>query len=80
MYAIRSYYELLHAPGMFFSPTRYQVDDPRERRHVARFAQAAGRLADVITSYSIHYTKLYEHRSWRGVETFHGYAASTFAG
>lgn len=27
--------KLLHAPGVFFSPTRYQVDDPRERRHVA---------------------------------------------
>lgn len=27
--------KLLHAPGLFFSPTRYQVDDPRERRHVA---------------------------------------------
>lgn len=38
--------KLLHAPGMFFSPTRYQVDDPRERRHVARFAQAAGRLTE----------------------------------
>jgi len=38
--------KLLHAPGMFFSPTRYQVDDPRERRYVARFAQAASRLAE----------------------------------
>lgn len=38
--------KLLHAPGMFFSPTRYQIDDPRERRHVARFVQAAGRLAE----------------------------------
>ena len=27
--------KLLHAPGLFFSPTRNQVDDPRERRHVA---------------------------------------------
>jgi len=27
--------KLLHAPGVFFSPTRNQVDDPRERRHVA---------------------------------------------
>ena len=26
--------KLLHAPGLFFSPTRNQVDDPRERRHV----------------------------------------------
>ena len=25
--------KLLHAPGVFFSPTRNQVDDPRERRH-----------------------------------------------
>lgn len=27
--------KLLHAPGVFFSPTRNQVDNPRERRHVA---------------------------------------------
>ncbi|MBM3558005.1 MAG: nitrate reductase, partial [Alphaproteobacteria bacterium] len=26
--------KLLHAPGVFFSPTRNQVDDPRERRHL----------------------------------------------
>ena len=26
--------KLLHAPGLFFSPTRNQVDNPRERRHV----------------------------------------------
>ena len=30
--------KLLHAPGLFFSPTRNQVDDPRERRHVAPWA------------------------------------------
>ena len=27
--------KLLHAPGVFFSPTRNQVDNPRERRHTA---------------------------------------------
>lgn len=27
--------KLLHAPGVFFGPTRNQADDPRERRHVA---------------------------------------------
>ena len=30
--------KLLHAPGLFFSPTRVQPDDPRERRHLARWA------------------------------------------
>ncbi|MBK6394381.1 MAG: respiratory nitrate reductase subunit gamma [Betaproteobacteria bacterium] len=30
--------KLLHAPGVFFSPTRNQVDDPRERRHLAPWA------------------------------------------
>ena len=25
--------KLLHAPGVFFSPTRNQVDNPREKRH-----------------------------------------------
>ncbi len=28
--------KLLHAPGLFFSPSRNQVDNPRERRHVGR--------------------------------------------
>lgn len=27
--------KLLHAPGLFFSPTRNQVDNAREKRHVA---------------------------------------------
>jgi nitrate reductase gamma subunit len=37
--------KLLHGPGLFFSPTRNQVNDPRERRHLARWARAleAGR-------------------------------------
>jgi len=30
--------KLLHAPGLFFSPSRNQVDDPREHRHVAAWA------------------------------------------
>ncbi len=30
--------KLLHAPGVFFSPTRNQVDNSREHRHVARWA------------------------------------------
>ncbi len=30
--------KLLHAPGVFFSPTRNQVDDAREKRHVAPWA------------------------------------------
>jgi nitrate reductase gamma subunit len=30
--------KLLHAPGVFFSPTRNQVDDPRETRHLAAWA------------------------------------------
>ena len=32
--------KLLHAPGLFFSPTRYQVDNPREARHVASWTAA----------------------------------------
>ena len=30
--------KLLHAPGVFFSPTRNQVDNPREQRHLAPWA------------------------------------------
>jgi nitrate reductase gamma subunit len=32
--------KLLHAPGLFFSPTRHQTDNPREARHVATWASA----------------------------------------
>lgn len=32
--------KLLHVPGVFFSPTRNQVDDARERRHLAPWAAA----------------------------------------
>ena len=31
--------KLLHAPGLFFSPTRNQVDNPREKRHLAPWAE-----------------------------------------
>jgi nitrate reductase gamma subunit len=31
--------KLLHAPGIFFSPTRNQVDNPREQRHLADWAK-----------------------------------------
>jgi nitrate reductase gamma subunit len=37
--------KLLHAPGLFFSPGRNQVDNPREKRHLAPWAaelEAAG--------------------------------------
>lgn len=30
--------KLLHAPGVFFSPTRNQVDNPREKRHLSKWA------------------------------------------
>jgi nitrate reductase gamma subunit len=30
--------KLLHAPGLFFSPTRNQADNPRETRHIAPWA------------------------------------------
>jgi nitrate reductase gamma subunit len=36
--ALFPFSKLLHAPGIFFSPTRNQADDPREARHVARWA------------------------------------------
>ena len=30
--------KLLHAPGLFFAPTRNQIDNPREKRHLAPWA------------------------------------------
>jgi len=35
--------KLLHAPGIFFSPTRNQKDDPRGTRHIAPWAAAMER-------------------------------------
>lgn len=34
--------KLLHAPGVFFSPTLNQVDDAREHRHVAGWSARSG--------------------------------------
>ncbi len=31
--------KLLHAPGLFFSPSRNQIDNPREQRHLAPWAK-----------------------------------------
>ena len=31
--------KLLHVPGVFFSPTRNMADNPREKRHVAAWAE-----------------------------------------
>ena len=37
--------KLLHAPGVFFSPSLNQVDDARERRHTAGWSAQAGPAA-----------------------------------
>lgn len=34
------YSKLLHAPGVFFSPSRHQVDNARDKRHLADWAQS----------------------------------------
>jgi len=31
--------KLLHGPGIFFSPTRYQIDNSREKRHIVPWAK-----------------------------------------
>lgn len=35
--------KLLHAPGVFFSPTRNQVDDSRDKRHINPWAVEPGK-------------------------------------
>ena len=37
--------KLLHAPGVFFSPTRNQIDNPREKRHLPTREPAAVKQA-----------------------------------
>jgi [DsrC]-trisulfide reductase subunit M len=36
--AVFPFSKLLHAPGVFFSPSRNQVDNPRDKRHLAPWA------------------------------------------
>ena len=36
--------KLMHGPGLLFSPTRNQVDNPREVRHVAPWAERLASL------------------------------------
>jgi nitrate reductase gamma subunit len=31
--------KLMHAPGLFFSPSRNQADNPREKRHISAWAK-----------------------------------------
>jgi hypothetical protein len=38
--------KLLHIPGVFFSPTRNQIDNPRERRYVPPAPRGLGGGAD----------------------------------
>jgi len=33
--------KLLHAPGLFFSPSRNQADNPRDKRHISAWAKQA---------------------------------------
>jgi len=37
--------KLMHAPGLFFSPTRNQADNAREQRHIAAWAAALDKKA-----------------------------------
>ena len=41
--------KLLHVPGQFFCPTRYQVDNPRERRHVTSWTGALSERSIEVT-------------------------------
>lgn len=40
--AVFPFSKLLHAPGLFFSPSRNQLDNPRERRHLVPWAAKLG--------------------------------------
>ncbi len=40
------YSKLLHAPGVFFSPTRNQVDNPRERPYRTSLSRPQGGTTD----------------------------------
>ncbi|MCW9015010.1 MAG: respiratory nitrate reductase subunit gamma [Gammaproteobacteria bacterium] len=38
--------KLLHIPGVFYAPTRNQVDNPREKRHIADWAKKLDETRD----------------------------------
>ena len=38
--------KLLHAPGIFFSPTLNQIDNPREKRHLPTRKSSPARQSD----------------------------------
>lgn len=38
--------KLLHIPGVFYAPTRNQVDNPREKRHIADWAKPLDETRD----------------------------------
>ena len=38
--------KLLHAPGVFFSPTHNQLDNPREKRHISAWARELEQLEE----------------------------------
>lgn len=38
--------KLLHIPGVFYAPTRNQVDNPREKRHIAEWAKKLDETRD----------------------------------
>jgi nitrate reductase gamma subunit len=42
--------KLLHAPGIFFSPTRNMTDNPREARHVTAWAAQDANTAEATRS------------------------------
>ena len=38
--------KLMHAPGVFFSPTHNQIDNSREKRHIAPWAEQLDKQSD----------------------------------
>ena len=60
MYAIRSYYGDLLSIGRDSSNEIAVNDAEVSRRHARLTFQGGKYVLDVITSYSIHYTKLYD--------------------
>ena len=74
MYAIRSYYDSMQVDDTLLSKLEklsyLQVSDDKRAEIIAQMDEMIA-FVDVITSYSIHYTKLYDALHAGFAEPFH---------
>ena len=71
MYAIRSYYATVHRYSI--EKGKLKIDFEKAKRYGFSLKNMTY-LGNVITSYSIHYTKLYDDALFKGLDEIKGEA------